>query len=87
MASLIRYFPRAGAPEWKQGAACMANDPRGLKPYNSELKFVTRVGSCTVSPQVCVLLPGHPILVATRAIRRGEEIFFKYGSETPFRGV
>ena len=65
----------------------MANDPRCKERYNSRLVFKTREGSQPWSRQVCVLLPGHPILVASRYIRKGEEIFFEYGSDTPFEGV
>jgi len=83
VASLIRYFPLEGSPEWHQGAACMANDPLDVGRYNSRLKFVNRVGT----GKERLLFPRRPILFATRVIREGEEIFFRYGSKTPLKGV
>ena len=83
MASLIRYFPLEGVPEWHQGVACIANDPLVVGRYNSRLKFVNRLGTCKER----MLFTRHPILFATRVIREGEEIFFRYGSKTPLKGV
>ena len=81
MASLIRYFPPEEAPEWHEGAASMANDPRDPKRYNSRLEFRKRQG---VNRALCELAPMRAILFATRTIRCGEEIFYNYGSDKPF---
>ena len=81
MASLIRYFPPEEAPEWHEGAASMANDPRDPKRYNSRLEFRKRQG---VNKALCDLAPMRAILLATRTIRCDEEIFYNYGSDKPF---
>ena len=81
MASLIRYFPPEEAPEWHEGAASMANDPRDTKRYNSRLEFRKRQG---VNKALCDLAPMRAILLATRTIRCDEEIFYNYGSDKPF---
>jgi len=76
-----RYFPPEEAPEWHEGAASMANDPRDPKRYNSRLEFRKRQG---VNKALCDLAPMRAILFATRTIRCGEEIFYNYGSDKPF---
>jgi hypothetical protein len=83
MASLVRYTPPPGAPEWDQGAASMANDPLDPSWYNAAIRFSVRQGS---NQAALKLAPRVAFLAATRPIRSGEEIFFNYGSEKPFRG-
>ena len=76
-----RYYPKEGAPEWTQGAASMANDPRDTRLYNSNLKFVKRQGA---NKALAELAPMRAILFATRGIKIGEEIYYNYGSDKPF---
>ena len=75
-----RYYPVEGAPEWRQGAASMANDPRDHRLYNSRLQFVKRQGAKALAE----LAPMRALLYATRDIKIGEEIFYNYGSDKPF---
>ena len=76
-----RYYPREGAPEWNQGAASMANDPRDRSLYNSSISFVKRQGA---NRALAELAPMRAILFATRDIKIGEEIYYCYGSDKPF---
>jgi len=76
-----RYYPPDGCPEWRQGVASMANDPRDVKKYNSKLQFCRRQGA---NKALCDLAPMRAILFATREIKLGEEIYYNYGSDKPF---
>lgn len=76
-----RYFPKEDAPEFTQGAASMANDPRDSRLYNSRLSFVKRQG---FNKALAELAPMRAILHATRDIKIGEEIYYNYGSSKPF---
>ena len=69
-----RYYPPAMSPEWRQGVASLCNDPRDAKRYNSRLTFHKRQG---VNKALCELAPMRAILIATRDLREGEEIFLK----------
>ena len=71
------YFPRDGdqARQWRQGAACMANQRR---PFNSKFEFVRAKDS------LGGLLPRIPFLQALEDIPEGTEIFVDYGSGAPF---
>ena len=61
-----RYYPIEGAPEWRQGAASMANDPRDVKLYNSRISFCRRQGA---NKALTELAPMRAILFATRDIK------------------
>ena len=80
-----RWYPPGdkedGAPEWHEGAASMANDPRDARLYNSRLEFKRRQGA---NKALCELAPMRAILYATRDLRAGEEIYYNYGSDKPF---
>ena len=76
-----RYYPPDGCPEWRQGVASMANDPRDVKKYNSKLQFCRRQGA---NKALCDLAPMRAILFATREIKLGEEIYYNYGSDKPY---
>ena len=76
-----RWFPADGAPEWHEGAASMANDPRDARLYNSRLEFRKRQGA---NKALCELAPMRAILYAARDLRAGEEIYYNYGSDKPF---
>ena len=76
-----RYYPPEGTPFWRQGVASMANDPRDQRLYNSRLQFVTRKGA---NRALAELAPMRALLLATRDIKIGEEVFYNYGSDKPF---
>lgn len=79
MASLVRYTPPPGSPEWHQGAASMANDPLGCRRrHNAAFRFYRGESD---------LAPKGAFLEAIRSIRSGDEILVKYGSMRPFRGL
>ena len=71
------YLPLGGdeAPQWRQGAACMANQ---RPPYNAKFAFVD------VKDSLGGLRPRIPVLQALQDIPEGTEIFVDYGSSAPF---
>ncbi|KAL1525846.1 hypothetical protein AB1Y20_020680 [Prymnesium parvum] len=79
-----RYYPPPHSAAWRQGVASLCNDPRDVKRYNSKLVFRKRQGENKACSALCELAPMRALLVATRDLQQGEEIFYKYGSEKPF---
>ena len=68
-----RYVPPDGAAEWHFGAAAMANDPRDAKRNNASLRYVKPQGGSKALRDLALV---RPVLVATRDIEAGEEIFY-----------
>ena len=75
------HTPLPGAPEWSLGAGAMANDPRDRQLTNAKLDFVKPKEGPQAVRDLAIM---RPVLVATRDIAAGEEIFWSYGSATPF---
>ena len=64
-------------------AGAMANDPRARSMNNAMLSFQKPAKEKT--GKMRELAPSLPVLVATRDIGIGEEVFYSYGSEKPVR--
>ena len=75
------HVPLAGAAAWGFGAGAMANDPRDKRRTNALLAFVK---PAAVGKAVADLAVVRPVLLATRQIEPGEEVFYSYGSNKPF---
>ena len=74
---------------WHQGAGSVMNDPTKIQNYrqlgidvNAKWKY-RKLGTGAAAE----LKPKVPMVVATKDIAPGEEIFIRYGSEKPFHGV
>lgn len=76
-----RYYPEAGSEWMCRGTGSMCNDPRDAKLYNARITFRRPQGA---NKALCDLAPMRAVLVATRDLRPGEEIYFNYRSEKPF---
>jgi hypothetical protein len=76
-----RHYPRPGSEWMRRGTGSMCNDPRDLKLHNARITFRRQQG---VNKALCDLAPMRAVLLATRDIRPGEEVYFNYGSERPF---
>ena len=79
------FRPIAGSEWWYRGVGSMANDPCGKTGLlNAKISFCKHIG---INRHLSDLAPMRAVLVATRDIAEGEEIFFRYGSEQPFKHI
>ena len=74
---------------WHQGAGSVMNDPTKIQNYRQlGIEVNVKWKYCPLGTGAAAeLKPKVPMVVATKDIAPGEEIFIRYGSEKPFHGV